>query len=228
MSAAVVVAESPDALRSLGSQVLSQLGEGVVVLGAVFGDKATVVAFCSPAAITAGYKAGKIVNELSLKLGGKGGGKPDFAMGGGRDVAKLAGGLSSRLAESLSLGQLLGRCPRRQGSPASQLDCILAFDGNNRLAVRARAPGRAWPSPGRAEPAAVGGPRRPASGATPSPVERFRAGRGRPPCRVFFTQVEGRPADPAVDFRSIEDLESDPSALEPRARGRPRAASTPT
>jgi alanyl-tRNA synthetase len=30
------------------------------------------------------------VNDLSLKLGGKGGGKPDFAMGGGRDVAKLA------------------------------------------------------------------------------------------------------------------------------------------
>jgi alanyl-tRNA synthetase len=87
---AVVPAASPEALRALGSQVLDKIGEGVVRLGAAFGDKATVVAFCSPAAIKAGHQAGKIVNELSASLGGKGGGKPDFAMGGGRDVAKLA------------------------------------------------------------------------------------------------------------------------------------------
>ncbi|HWZ94355.1 MAG TPA: alanine--tRNA ligase [Opitutaceae bacterium] len=87
---AAVTADSPESLRSLGAQILAKLGEGVVVLGAPFGDKATVVAFCSPAAITAGHQAGKLVNELSQKLGGKGGGKPDFAMGGGRDVAKLA------------------------------------------------------------------------------------------------------------------------------------------
>jgi alanyl-tRNA synthetase len=85
-----VTADSPESLRSLGAQILAKLGEGVVVLGAAFGDKATVVAFCSPAAVAAGHQAGKLVNELSLKLGGKGGGKPDFAMGGGRDVAKLS------------------------------------------------------------------------------------------------------------------------------------------
>jgi alanyl-tRNA synthetase len=87
---AVVPANSPEALRALGSQVLDKLGDGVVQLGTAFGDKATVVAFCSPTAIQAGHQAGKIVNELSAKLGGKGGGKPDFAMGGGREVAKLA------------------------------------------------------------------------------------------------------------------------------------------
>lgn len=87
---AVIPAESPDALRSLGSQISARLGEGVVRLGAVVGDKATVVAFCSPGAVKAGHQAGKIISELSAKLGGKGGGKPDFAMGGGKDVAKLA------------------------------------------------------------------------------------------------------------------------------------------
>ena len=87
---AVVTTESPEALRSLGSQVLGKLGDGVVQLGAAFGEKATVVAFCSPAAIKAGFQAGKIVSELSAKLGGKGGGKPDFAMGGGKEPAKLA------------------------------------------------------------------------------------------------------------------------------------------
>jgi alanyl-tRNA synthetase len=87
---AAVGADSPEALRGLGAQVLSQLGEGVVVLGAAFGEKASVVAFCSPAAIKAGQAAGKLVNDLSLRLGGKGGGKADFAMGGGREVGRLA------------------------------------------------------------------------------------------------------------------------------------------
>ncbi len=87
---AVVTTDAPDSLRSLGSQVLAKLGEGVVTLGAVLGDRVSLVAFCSPAAIKAGHQAGKLVNELSLKLGGKGGGKPDFAMGGGKDTAKLA------------------------------------------------------------------------------------------------------------------------------------------
>jgi alanyl-tRNA synthetase len=62
----------------------------VVTLGAVLGERVALVVFCSPAAIKAGHQAGKLVNELSLQLGGKGGGKPDFAMGGGKDVAKLA------------------------------------------------------------------------------------------------------------------------------------------
>ena len=63
---------------------------GVVILGAAFDDKATVVAFCSPAAIAAGFSAGKLVAERSAALGGKGGGKPDFAMGGGKDASRLA------------------------------------------------------------------------------------------------------------------------------------------
>ena len=85
----MVIVSEPEALRSLGSQVLAKLGEGVVQLGAAFEDKASLVAFCSPAAIKAGHAAGKIVQTLTAQIGGKGGGKPDFAMGGGKDVAKL-------------------------------------------------------------------------------------------------------------------------------------------
>ncbi len=87
---AVVEVSDQEALRSLGSQVLHKLGEGVVTLGAALGDRASLVVYCSPAAIKAGHQAGKIVGELSAKIGGKGGGKPDFAMGGGKDPAKLA------------------------------------------------------------------------------------------------------------------------------------------
>ena len=89
---AVVTVEAPEALREIGSQVLARLGgEGVVVIGAAFGpEKLSLVAFASPAAIKAGHQAGKIISALTAQLGGKGGGKPDFAMGGGKDVAKLA------------------------------------------------------------------------------------------------------------------------------------------
>jgi len=91
---AVVTADSPEALRSLGAQVLAKLGEGVVQLGAAFGEKASVVAFCSPGANQAGLQAGRLVGDLSAKLGGKGGGKPDFAMGGGKEPGKLAEALA--------------------------------------------------------------------------------------------------------------------------------------
>ena len=89
---AVVTVEAPEALREIGSQVLARLGgEGVVVIGAAFGsEKVSLVAFASPAAIKAGHQAGKIISALTAQLGGKGGGKPDFAMGGGKDAAKLA------------------------------------------------------------------------------------------------------------------------------------------
>ncbi len=87
---AVVSVSDQEILRSLGSQVLAKLGEGVVQLGAALGEKASLVAFCSPAAIKAGHQAGKIIQGLSTAIGGKGGGKPDFAMGGGKDIAKLA------------------------------------------------------------------------------------------------------------------------------------------
>ena len=87
---AVVSVSDQEVLRSLGSQVLAKLGDGVVQLGAALGDTARRVAFCSPAAVKAGHQAGKIIQTLSAQIGGKGGGKPDFAMGGGKDVAKLA------------------------------------------------------------------------------------------------------------------------------------------
>lgn len=91
---AVVTAENPNALRTLGSQMISQMERGVVILGASFGEKSSVVAFCSPEAIAAGIKAGELVSTRAKALGGKGGGKPDFAMGGGRSTSNLGEVLS--------------------------------------------------------------------------------------------------------------------------------------
>ena len=87
--AAVVEADNPNALRQLGANLLGKLGEGVVVLGANINGKVSVVALCSKDAISAGHKAGDIIRNLTSQLNGKGGGKPDFAMGGAADVDKL-------------------------------------------------------------------------------------------------------------------------------------------
>ena len=92
---AVVEVNDPNELRALGGKILASLGEGVVILGASFGDKVTVVAFASEKAINAGYKAGDIVRQLTTALGGKGGGKPDFAMGGAANTNALANTLES-------------------------------------------------------------------------------------------------------------------------------------
>ncbi|MDQ8182150.1 alanine--tRNA ligase [Pelagicoccus sp. SDUM812005] len=87
--AAKVDATDPNALRQLGANLIGKLGEGVVVLGAEVKGKVSIVAFSSQNAISAGHKAGDIIRDLTAKLDGRGGGKPDFAMGGAANVAEL-------------------------------------------------------------------------------------------------------------------------------------------
>ena len=53
------------------------------------GDKLYFVAISGSKAIAAGYKAGDIVKNLAQKTGGNGGGRPDFAQAGGKDVNAL-------------------------------------------------------------------------------------------------------------------------------------------
>ena len=87
--AKVVSAADPNAMRGLAVQISKALGEGVIVLAGTFGPKGSLLCMCSPEAIKAGHKAGDIVRDLTGKLGGRGGGKPDFAMGGFGDASQL-------------------------------------------------------------------------------------------------------------------------------------------
>lgn len=84
-----VEAANPNDLRGLAVSLSKKSGPGVVVLGAVIGGKVSIVALAAPEAVGRGIKAGDLVRDLAAKLGGKGGGKPDFAMGGGKDTAAL-------------------------------------------------------------------------------------------------------------------------------------------
>jgi alanine--tRNA ligase len=61
---------------------------GVIVLGGGADDKVTLIACVSPE-YTAKVQAGKIIQQIAPIVGGKGGGKPDQARGGGKDAAKV-------------------------------------------------------------------------------------------------------------------------------------------
>ena len=73
---------NPNDLRSLAAQVNKRAAPSVVLLTSESNGKCGMVCICSQEAIDAGHQAGRYLGELAQKLGGKGGGKPDFAMGG--------------------------------------------------------------------------------------------------------------------------------------------------
>ena len=76
---------APNDLRSLAAQVNKRTAPSATLLASLSGGKATIVCICSDEAVEKGLHAGEILAELATRLGGKGGGKPDFAMGGAPD-----------------------------------------------------------------------------------------------------------------------------------------------
>ncbi|MCC5834467.1 MAG: alanine--tRNA ligase [Opitutales bacterium] len=76
-------ASNPNELKTLATKIFAKMDKGLLVVGAAIQDKATLIAMASPEAIADGFKAGDIIRELTARLDGRGGGKPDFAMGGG-------------------------------------------------------------------------------------------------------------------------------------------------
>jgi len=76
-------------LRKMGDFLKDRSADVVALLAAVQGGKITLNAVCGKNAIAKGIKAGDIIKNLAPICGGKGGGKPDSAMGGGSDVLKL-------------------------------------------------------------------------------------------------------------------------------------------
>ena len=83
----------PKALREVGDQLQGKLGSAVIVLAGVEGDKIALVSMVSPDLVSK-YHAGKIVGEVAKAVGGKGGGRPDMAQGGGSDPAALDAALA--------------------------------------------------------------------------------------------------------------------------------------
>ena len=76
-------------LRQMGDTLRDKAPNVVAVLSTVTGDKITFLAICGKEAITKGMKAGELVKMVCSACGGSGGGKPDSAMGGGKDATKM-------------------------------------------------------------------------------------------------------------------------------------------
>ncbi len=78
-----------DDLRTLGDSLKDKEPNLVLVLAGVNGDKATLVAMATKEAVAKGANAGKIIKEVAKTAGGGGGGKPDSAQAGAKDLSKL-------------------------------------------------------------------------------------------------------------------------------------------
>ena len=94
-----VQCSDPGELRSMCDQLKGYGDDIVAVLGAAIEEKGTVsfAAVCGKDALSKGAHAGNLVREIAAIAGGKGGGRPDSAMAGGKDAAKLQEALNAVL-----------------------------------------------------------------------------------------------------------------------------------
>ena len=84
-----------NALRAMGDFMRDKDPSVVAVLASINGEKVSFLAVCGKEAVAKGVKAGELVKSVSAVCGGKGGGKPDSAMGGGTDLLKVDDALAT-------------------------------------------------------------------------------------------------------------------------------------
>jgi len=83
------VSDSPKGLRDQADKLRDQLGTGVVILAAAAGKKATLLVAVTKDIAGKKVHAGNLVRELAAVVGGRGGGRPDFAQAGGSQPDKV-------------------------------------------------------------------------------------------------------------------------------------------
>ena len=83
------------AMRTMGDFLRDKDPGVVAVIASINGEKVSFLAVCGKEAVARGIKAGDLVRSVSAVCGGKGGGKPDSAMGGGTELLKVDDALAS-------------------------------------------------------------------------------------------------------------------------------------
>lgn len=86
---------SADSLRTICERAREMTPKAVMVIASVNGEKITFAATCGKEAMELGANAGKIVKAVAQVAGGNGGGKPDMAMAGAKDLNKIQAALDS-------------------------------------------------------------------------------------------------------------------------------------
>jgi alanyl-tRNA synthetase len=92
--AASVEVDDAKVLRDTGDQLRDKLGSGVVVLAGTGGAEVKLVAMVTKD-LVGKVSAGKLLGEIAPVLGGRAGGRPDMAQGGGKDPSQVAAALSA-------------------------------------------------------------------------------------------------------------------------------------
>lgn len=93
------------ALKDIAANIKAQKENSVVFLAAINQDKLVFVAGAGKGAIARGVRCGDLVKQAAMICGGNGGGKPDLAQAGGKDVSKLTeafAAVENMLSETLS------------------------------------------------------------------------------------------------------------------------------
>ena len=78
-----------DEMKSMADKIKAEVPNSVAVMGAETDGKITFVAMASKEAVKLGVHCGKIIKDITAVAGGRGGGKPDMAQGGGSDASKI-------------------------------------------------------------------------------------------------------------------------------------------
>ena len=78
-----------DGLKTIADKFKENTECGAVVLASNTDGKITFVAMATKAAVAKGVHAGNIIKDITAIAGGRGGGKPDMAQGGGSDASKI-------------------------------------------------------------------------------------------------------------------------------------------
>ncbi len=97
---------SADDLKAALNSLKPGLGEGVIILAGRDGSKANILAYCSPACVKSGIKAGDIVKRTAGAIGGGGGGRPELAQAGGKKPEGIPDAIE---AARLAVRELAGR-----------------------------------------------------------------------------------------------------------------------
>jgi len=89
-----VSAGNMETLREMADRLRNKLESGIIVLGTSAEGKVLLVATVTPDMVKAGYHAGRLIGEVARLTGGGGGGRPDLAQAGGKNVEDLDHALS--------------------------------------------------------------------------------------------------------------------------------------
>jgi alanyl-tRNA synthetase len=92
--AAQVEVDDAKVLRDTGDQLRDKLGSGVIVLAGTGGAEVKLIAMVTKDLVDK-VQAGKLLGEIAAVLGGRAGGRPDMAQGGGKDSAQVPAALAA-------------------------------------------------------------------------------------------------------------------------------------